>query len=82
MNLPVSFSASDVQKLASSGSPALLHVVGRAFGLGQEERTALANGNIPGWFWASVGLLSGFVIGVQVYKRWPQYVPKVVKGGG
>jgi len=80
MNLPLSLSASDVHAIASSGSPALLQFVGRAFGLGQAERNALSKGNIPGWVWATFGLLGGFAIGVQVYKRWPQYVPNFVKG--
>lgn len=81
MNLPLSLSASDVHQIASSGSPALIQIVGRAFGLGQAERDALSQGKIPGWFWATAGLAVGLVAGIQVYKRWPNQVPKFIKGG-
>ena len=77
----ISLSAAEVQKLASSGSPALLNVVGRAFGLGPAEQTALTNGNIPGWFWVTAGLLGGVVIGIQVRKRWPEKIPGFFGGG-
>jgi hypothetical protein len=80
MNLPVSLSASEVQKLANSGSPALLHFVGRAFGLGQSERNALATGGIPGWVWGTFGILGGIVIGIHIQKRWPKYVPNFISG--
>jgi len=77
----ISLSASEIQKLASNGSPTLLHMVGRAFGLGQAEQTALSNGNIPGWFWVTAGLLGGVVIGIQVHKRWPEKIPGFLGGG-
>lgn len=82
MNLPLSLSPNDVQKLTESGSPALLHMVGRAFGLGQAEREALSKGSFPGWFWAVSGLVAGFVVGVQVYRRWPSKVPGFIVGKG
>lgn len=78
--LPLGFSPNDVQRFAESGSPALLHIVGRAFGLGQEERDALAAGKIPTWFWVVSGIAAGFVVGVRVHRHWPSKVPQIVKG--
>ncbi len=80
MDLPISLSVSDVQKIASSGSPAILDMAGRAVGLGDAERTALSAGNVPAWFWITTGLLVGVVVGVRVHRNWPKYVPNAVKG--
>lgn len=68
-------------RIAQNGSPMLLQAVGRVFGLGQTERSALGVGGIPTWFWATIALGIGFVGGVQVYKRWPTKVPGIIKGG-
>lgn len=67
-------------KAAESGSPALVHAVGRVFGLGQAERDALSKGAVPGWVLVTLGITAGFVAGVQVYRRWPSKVPAFVKG--
>jgi hypothetical protein len=70
----------ELLQAAQGGSPLLLNVAGRALGLGQAEQAALAQGNIPGWFWAVAGVSLGVVVGVQVYKRWPDKVPAFVQG--
>lgn len=70
----ISLSATEVQKIAASGSPALLNIAGRAIGLGQAETNALVKGNIPSWFWATAGVLGGIVIGIQIHKRWPGFL--------
>jgi hypothetical protein len=75
----ISLSAAEVQKIAASGSPALLNIAGRAFGLGQAETNALVKGNIPTWFWATAGVLGGIAIGIQVCKRWPDKIPEFLK---
>lgn len=67
-------------KTAESGSPALVHAVGRVFGLGQAERAALSKGAVPSWVMLTFGLAAGFVAGVQVYRRWPSKVPAMIKG--
>lgn len=70
----------EVQELAAKGSPKLLSMVGRAFGLGQAEQQALVKGNFPTWFWVTAGLTIGVVVGIQVQKRWPDKVPTVIQG--
>jgi len=70
----------DIAKAATEGSPMLLNFAGRALGLGQVEQAALAKGSIPGWFWATAGIAVGVVVGVQIYKRWPEKVPAFVQG--
>lgn len=70
-NLPYA----QMMDVAQNGSPALLGVVGRAFGLGQAETRALTNGKMPVWFWLTAGLAGGVWIGVQVHQRWPSKIP-------
>lgn len=80
MSFPVSFSPNDLQQLSQMGSPALLKAVGRAFGLGDAEQQALKNGNLPAWFWVTIGVLGGVVVGIQVQKRFPNKVPEFLGG--
>lgn len=70
-NLPYA----QMMDVAQNGSPALLGVVGRAFGLGEAETRALSNGKIPGWFWLTAGLAGGVWIGIQVHQKWPSKIP-------
>lgn len=66
--------------VAQNGSPALLNVVGRAFGLGEAETRALSTGKIPAWFWLATGLAGGVWAGIQVHRRWPEKIPAWVTG--
>lgn len=67
--------------LVQNGSPMLLQAVGRAFGLGAEERSAIASGSmLPKWFWVAVAGAAGVVVGVRVYKAWPEKVPSFIAG--
>lgn len=68
-----------VQNAVTTGSPDVLHMVGRAFGLGPNEQQTLVQKGLPTWFWVTASLMVGFVAGVQVYKRWPDKVPMFVK---
>jgi len=77
-NLPYS----DIMHAAQHGSPALLQAVGRAVGLGAEERVALSRGSVPGWLWAVGGIAVGVFVGVRLHKAVPQYVPQWLKGKG
>jgi hypothetical protein len=72
---------SDIQHVAKNGSPAILHVVGRAVGLGQEERAALSNGGLPWWLVLGGGIAIGFVLGARTHKAYPNHMPKWVSGG-
>lgn len=78
MSLPVSLA--DVQYMAKNGSPALLAVAGRAFGLGTSERDALFSGEIPWWTMLLGGAAIGFFAGARVTRKWPEKVPSWVKG--
>lgn len=66
--------------VAQNGSPALLSVVGRAFGLGEAETRALSTGKIPGWFWLAAGLAGGVWAGIQLHDRWPDKIPTWMMG--
>lgn len=66
---------------ASDGAPGAVKAVGRLFGLGQNERDALARGGVPGWAWAALGLGVGIIAGVRIHKSWPNKVPKFIAGG-
>jgi hypothetical protein len=66
---------------AQNGSPALLRVAGRAMGLGEAERTALANGKIPGWFWALGGVAIGVFAGVRLHRMVGDKLPEWLRGG-
>lgn len=79
--MPPPISYGDAIEIAKHGSPMLLQAVGRAFGLGAEEREALSQrSGIPWWLWVTAGIAGGFVAGVQVYRRWPTAVPAVIGG--
>jgi len=80
MGLPAALERPDVQEMATKGSPRLLSMVGRAFGLGQAEQQALVKGNFPTWFWITAGVAVGVVVGIQVQKRWPEKVPTMLGG--
>lgn len=67
-------------ELARNGSPLVIKAAGRLLGLGEEERDALLGGRVPWWVWTVGGLAVGVVVGVQVYKRYPEKVPDFVKG--
>jgi hypothetical protein len=69
----------EVQQLVNQGSPKLLSMVGRAFGLGQAEQQALVKGQFPTWLFLAAGLAVGFVVGIETEKRWPG---KVLGGKG
>ncbi len=81
-----SVSLHDVERLAQHGSPALLQAFGRLFGIGPRERAALGSpgkgGIVPGWTWGVLALGAGLVVGVRVYRRWPDKVPSLIAGGG
>ena len=69
-----------VFKVANEGSPFILNAVGRVFGLGQEESSALFKDGLPTWTWVMIGLGAGFVVGVRVYKAYPKQIPRIIKG--
>jgi hypothetical protein len=71
---------SQMLSAAQNGSPALLKVAGRAFGLGQAERTALVNGKIPGWFWAVGGVAIGVFAGVRLHSLLGDKLPVWLRG--
>lgn len=76
-------SYADVERIARHGSPLLLQAIGRAFGLGPAERAALGRngaGGIPTWTWVAAAAAAGFVVGVRVYKHYPDKVPRVIRG--
>ena len=81
MNLP-NLPYGDLMHAAQHGSPALLQAVGRAVGLGAEERAAITKGALPGWLWAVGGIAVGVFVGVRLQKAVPQYVPQWLKGKG
>jgi hypothetical protein len=64
----------------SNGSPALIHAVGRMYGLGQAEREQLSVYGIPGWVWGVALISAGVIIGVRVQKNWPDKVPSIIQG--
>ena len=69
----------EIQEIARNGSPQILHMVGRAFGLGQDERNALTQGKFPVWFWIATGGLVGIVAGMYAHKKWPNQIDKFLK---
>lgn len=69
-----------IAKAATSGSPAVLQAVGRAYGLGAQERQALLDFGVPSWTWLAVGVCVGVVAGIRVYKKWPDKVPNLIQG--
>lgn len=76
-------SYSELASIAQNGSPLLVNAVGRVFGIGPAERRALGRagaGGVPSWAWAGLAFVAGAVVGVRVYKRWPEHVPTLVQG--
>lgn len=74
----------DVERITKDGPPMLVSALGRLFGIGPAERRALGAegiGGVPGWSWGLLGVGVGFVVGVRVYKRWPNKVPRLIRGG-
>jgi hypothetical protein len=80
MNLPIQFTMQDIQQMAQ-GSPAIVDMAGRAFGLAEEERKDLVSGKLPLWFWVTLGVVGGVLVGVQWHKRAPGSVPRLLGGG-
>jgi hypothetical protein len=72
--------AAQAARAASNGSPAAFDAVGRLFGLGQNERDALASGGLPTIVWVVVAVGVGFVAGARVQNRWPRRMPKLISG--
>lgn len=66
-------------EVMKNGSPSVLSLAGRAFGLGEAEQTALINGKVPFWIWVTLGITGGVVIGIQIHKRWPSKIPEALR---
>lgn len=64
-------------QMAQHGSPVLLNAIGRVFGLGQDEQTALLGGRVPGWLLLAVGLAAGILGGAALERR--DMLPKWAK---
>lgn len=78
--LPIS--GSDLGEIASKGSPTILRMAARVFGLGTAEQDALTKGQFPGWLWLILGGAAGAYLGVQAQKKYPHQVNKVLSFGG
>lgn len=79
MNLPIQFTMQDIDRVRQN-SPVLIDMAGRAFGLAGDEREALVRGKLPAWFWISLGVIAGTLIGIQAQKRVPRSIPKFMGG--
>lgn len=79
MNLPISLTVQDIQQM-SQGSPAIIDMAGRAFGLAEEEREELTKGKLPLWFWATLFAVGGVLVGIQWQRRAPGSVPRLMGG--
>lgn len=79
---PTKIDYGQVAQVAQHGSPVIMQAVGRVFGLGPEERMALAGDGfgVPTWAWVVLGAGAGFIVGVRVYKKWPRSMPKLIAG--
>jgi hypothetical protein len=66
--------------VARNGSPVALVAVGRAFGLGEEERRALLKGGIPWWTLLLAGAAIGFVAGTRAEKKYSSKIPSWISG--
>ena len=77
---PSKLPVADILSATQHGSPMLLKAVGRAFGLGDAERTALRAGDVPVWLWVLGGAAVGVVAGVKAYQTWPEKFPGWLKG--
>lgn len=83
MDLPIEMPKVDVAQVlavAKEGSPLLLDVAGRAFGLGQAEREDLSAGKIPWWTWAVLGLAAGFTLGARMERKHRGKLPAIIAG--
>lgn len=70
--------AEAVMYAAQNGSPALISSVGRLFGLGEEEQSALVRGEVPRWAVFALGIVAGAAVGVFVQRKYPDQVSKLV----
>ena len=79
---PTTIDYAKVAQVAQNGSPMLLQAIGRLYGLGPNERRAFgADGvGVPGWAWGSLVFIAGVTVGIRVYRKWPNAVPKLVSG--
>lgn len=66
-------------QLQSLASPNTLKVAGRFLGIGDAEANALMSGKVPAWFWVVLGVAGGTYIGVQLQRKHPEKVRKVLK---
>ncbi len=67
-----------VAEMATNGSPMLLNAVGRAFGLGADEQSALRRG-LPWWLWLVAGTAAGIAAGAYAAQKWPEKVPSFLR---
>lgn len=70
--------AEAVMRAATNGSPALISSVGRLFGLGEGEQSALIRGEVPRWAVFALGAVAGAAIGIFVQRKYPEQVSKFV----
>jgi hypothetical protein len=69
---------SQALQIAQNGSPQILHAAGRMFGLGEAEREALSQGQVPRWAIGVLGLSVGLVAGIAIHRRWPKTADKMM----
>lgn len=74
MDLPVE----QITDMAQNGSPVLLQAVGRVFGLGQAERTALVQNGLPRWSLYLVTAALGVAAGIYIHRNWPRQVDRMM----
>jgi len=77
MNIPVE-ALGQFGTIAKNGSPLILSSVGRLFGLGEAEQSALVRGEFPRWSIFVIGLGLGAVGGVFLQRKFPEYVNKAI----
>lgn len=66
-------------QLQALATPNTLKVAGRFFGIGDAEAAALVGGKLPVWFWIVLGVGVGTYAGVQLQRKHPDKVRKVIK---
>lgn len=77
------FAVKEAIRASETGSPRLLHALGRIYGLGPNERAALSGspGDMFPNLLPAVALVAlGFFVGVRAQKRWPRKLPSWVTG--